>query len=182
VLIQIPRKNLAILLGIILTPIALWALIKSQDNSLSQWQESAAFPELIEQAIQENYSNPTLAVPSEIKLLKLQVKNQKQPIFFIAFPSELCGIGGCLVAGYIRNNQEQYRPIFKSLLPTQGLLPQIEALPNNWKNEQPCISITTTGVAQESVSTRFDYCYNGSEFALVNQFKLEGNTHVKPAR
>ncbi len=52
-LIQIPRKNLAILLGIILTPIALWALIKSQDNSLTQWQESTAFPELIEQAIQD---------------------------------------------------------------------------------------------------------------------------------
>ncbi|MFB2981088.1 hypothetical protein [Microseira sp. BLCC-F43] len=180
-LIQIPRKNLAILLGIILTPIAIWALIKSQDNSLSQWQESTAFPELIEPAIQENYSNPT-ADPSQIKLLKIQVKNQKHPIFFIAFPSELCGIGGCLVAGYIRNNQEQYRPIFKSLLPTQGLLPQIEALSNNWKNSQPCISITTTPLAKDSVSTRFDYCYNGSEFALVNQFKVEGNTHVKPTR
>jgi hypothetical protein len=167
VLIQIPRKNLAILLGIILTPIALWALIKSQDNSLLQWQESTAFPELIEQAIKENYSNPTLADTTKIKLLKIQFKNQKQPIFFIAFPSELCGIGGCLVAGYIRNNQEQYRPIFKSLLPTQGLLPQIEALTNNWKNEEPCISITTTPVAKDSASTRFDYCYNGSEFVLL---------------
>jgi hypothetical protein len=182
VLIQIPRKNLAILLGILLTPIAIWALIKSQDNSLTQWQESTAFPELIEQAIQENYSNPTLADPSQIKLLKIQVKHQKQPIFFIAFPSELCGIGGCLVAGYIRNNQEQYRPVFKSLLPTQGLLPQIGTLSNNWKNSQPCISITTSRLAEDSLNTQFDYCYNGSEFALVNQFKLEGNTHVKPTR
>ncbi|HAG82519.1 MAG TPA: hypothetical protein DCL61_15485, partial [Cyanobacteria bacterium UBA12227] len=143
-------------------------------NQPQNWQGvSKIDAELLQQVVKENYFESAENHPfTRMTFLKIQPSKQSSPLFIFDFNEpQLCGKGGCLFAGYIRDlDTAAYKQVLRVLLPKPfGTSPRISLIESRKHQSINCLNVSLSVRQESETFQNLSYCYNGNNFVQVNR-------------
>ncbi len=156
-----------------------WKVVSGSDW---QYATKVAPSGLMQKVVQENISESWLGDPGRMTVVKFQTPKQKTNFYLIntkvqyecppigcsSFANPLCGSAGCAYLIYAQEGnfyRRVFSEYFKNALPPE--VPFLRAS-NQSASGLPCLEFTEFPNFQVSELKSSKYCYNGSNFTLID--------------